>query len=291
MSSPSPRVRRPRVRGVALALTLAVSTTMAGAALVAPSANAATQSVTFTAAGGTVHYRGPARLHTGLVSMTYKQGTGGPGVEVWRLKAGYTFKQFNKDAGGFGASQPTPAGIKRILSHAWGYGGFATDSHRVKGKLFLNKPGHYVAFWMGPKGGVLIKNIKVTGHVRKHARSGASKTVTMRNGARFGGASALPAKGTIKVWNRATDSPHFLILQHVATGTTRAQVMAALQSPNPPTFVRAGMRQTGTLSPNHWQTLTYSLPKGTYVEMCFFPDPKTGMPHALMGMVRIVTLK
>jgi len=25
--------------------------------------------------------------------------------------------------------------------------------------------------------------------------------------------------------------------------------------------------------------------------MCFFPDLKTGMPHAAMGMVRIVHLK
>jgi hypothetical protein len=25
--------------------------------------------------------------------------------------------------------------------------------------------------------------------------------------------------------------------------------------------------------------------------MCFFPDPKTGDPHAFMGMVRIVHLR
>jgi hypothetical protein len=33
------------------------------------------------------------------------------------------------------------------------------------------------------------------------------------------------------------------------------------------------------------------LPPGTYAVMCFFPDPKTGDPHAFMGMVRIVHLK
>jgi hypothetical protein len=33
------------------------------------------------------------------------------------------------------------------------------------------------------------------------------------------------------------------------------------------------------------------LPKGEYVEVCFFPDPKTGMPHAYMGMIGTVTLK
>jgi len=48
---------------------------------------------------------------------------------------------------------------------------------------------------------------------------------------------------------------------------------------------------TDVLSPGQSQTLTYTLPKGTYAEMCFFPDLKTGMPHAAMGMVRIVHLK
>jgi hypothetical protein len=32
------------------------------------------------------------------------------------------------------------------------------------------------------------------------------------------------------------------------------------------------------------------LPAGDYAEVCFFPDLETGMPHAFMGMVRIVHL-
>ena len=38
-------------------------------------------------------------------------------------------------------------------------------------------------------------------------------------------------------------------------------------------------------------TVDYDLPAGQYVIMCFFPDPHMGgMPHALMGMLRMIHL-
>ena len=40
------------------------------------------------------------------------------------------------------------------------------------------------------------------------------------------------------------------------------------------------------VSPGHAMSLHLHLPAGTYAEMCFFPDPMEGIPHALMGMVR-----
>ena len=48
---------------------------------------------------------------------------------------------------------------------------------------------------------------------------------------------------------------------------------------------------TGSLSPGHSMTVDYDLPPGHYAVMCFFPDPKMkGMPHAYMGMVRVIHL-
>jgi hypothetical protein len=100
----------------------------------------------------------------------------------------------------------------------------------------------------------------------------------------------LPAKGTITFSNTATNSPHFLVLQHVKEGTTRQQVIKALNSNGAPGFILKESLGTDVVSPGHSQTLTYTLPAGEYVEMCFFPDLQTGMPHALMGMVRVVHL-
>ena len=49
--------------------------------------------------------------------------------------------------------------------------------------------------------------------------------------------------------------------------------------------------ETGTLSPGRSMTVDYDLPAGQYVVMCFFPDPKMGgMPHSLMGMLRMIHL-
>jgi hypothetical protein len=118
--------------------------------------------------------------------------------------------------------------------------------------------------------------------------------VKTRNTKRFAGSRNLPAKGTITFKNASINSPHFLALQHVKKGTTRREIIKAFNSgpgsggPNP--FLD-GSVGTDVVGPGQSQTLTYSLPAGTYVEACFFPDLQTGMPHAMMGMVRIVHLK
>ena len=36
--------------------------------------------------------------------------------------------------------------------------------------------------------------------------------------------------------------------------------------------------------------MSYNLPKGTYVLLCFVADDLTGMPHAIMGMHKVVVL-
>ena len=44
------------------------------------------------------------------------------------------------------------------------------------------------------------------------------------------------------------------------------------------------------LSPGREARLTYHLPAGTYVLLCFVADDVTRMPHAFMGMHKVVTL-
>ena len=44
------------------------------------------------------------------------------------------------------------------------------------------------------------------------------------------------------------------------------------------------------LSPRKQLVLSYSLPKGTYVLLCFVADDETGMPHAFMGMHKVIKL-
>lgn len=81
----------------------------------------------------------------------------------------------------------------------------------------------------------------------------------------------------------------------VKAGTTRAQIVKALKSSNqsgPPSFFRPGPSWgNDVVSPRHRLEVTYNVPKGTYALVCFVSDEETGMPHALMGMVKVVVLK
>ena len=46
----------------------------------------------------------------------------------------------------------------------------------------------------------------------------------------------------------------------------------------------------GWLSPGQTAWTEVDLEPGTYVALCFVFDPATGMPHAAMGMVAVVTV-
>jgi hypothetical protein len=115
-------------------------------------------------------------------------------------------------------------------------------------------------------------------------------TVIAQTNRRFTGSATLPARGTIRFINKSTESPHFLVLQHVKEGTTRKQVRQGLESDQQPDWVLPGSAETDVVSHNQRMTMRLHLPAGEYVEMCFFPDPIEGTPHALMGMIRIVHL-
>ena len=45
------------------------------------------------------------------------------------------------------------------------------------------------------------------------------------------------------------------------------------------------------LTPGKALKLTYRLHRGTYVLMCFVADDQDGMPHAFMGMHKVVRFR
>jgi hypothetical protein len=110
--------------------------------------------------------------------------------------------------------------------------------------------------------------------------------------------STLPARGTVTVRNVA-DTIHFMVIEPVLEGTTDAQIQAWFDSfvngtpppPGPPPFANGPTGGLDVLSPGHQAELTYNLPPGTYMLACFVADDVTGMPHAAMGMHKVVTLK
>lgn len=122
--------------------------------------------------------------------------------------------------------------------------------------------------------------------VRSHA------TVKLTSDDRFDSPDALPKAGTITVSNVA-DTIHFMQVSPVKPGTTDDDIQRFFDShdQNQPPFALDGPSiEMGVLSPGRHADITYNLPAGTYVLQCFIADDQTGMPHALMGMHKVVTL-
>lgn len=223
-------------------------------------------------------------------------------VQVMSFKGSYTMTKFKADLGAFGASEgangPSKAGLAHLrnaIKHAVAYGGVgATQGEPSTGEVLLNRPGN-VYIYNDSSNGLpsQVHKLKVKSSSAKVALPKTSKRVTLLTSKRFGGDKVLPAKGSITVTNKSTESPHFLVLEHVKKGTTRKEVLDYFQSnsQSPPSFALTGGTGSDTLTYGESQVVSYNLPKGEYIEACFFPDPKTGMPHAFMGMIGVVTLK
>ena len=277
-----------------------------GAALSAPhghhTALAPTPKLRVTISKHSFHVAGPKTFRAGRVAISLKVAGAERTVQVAQLKKGYTYGHLRADVIGFNKTvsqttgMATPAGMKHLhnaLRHTTLLGGLDTVPGTTEtGTVVLARPGKYIVYH--DNGGLPEQHITltVTGPRAHRAAPRSTATVIAMTNRRFGGSKTLPAHGIITFTNHSTESPHFLVLQQVKPGTTRKQVLKALESSAPPTIILPGAAETDAISEGQSQTLTLNLPKGTYAELCFFPDPGAGMgtPHAFMGMIDIVTV-
>jgi hypothetical protein len=219
-------------------------------------------------------------------------------IEVFQLAPGYRWTDLRSDYKTMVTNLFAPHGNKKkglkalnhIIDHVKAFGGFDVMAGKsARGTLLLPSSGSYILF----NDSSFPRNphwLSVTSPVGPQRLAPADGNVVAKTNRRFGGDSTLPAKGTIHFTNESTESPHFVDLQQVKPGTTRKDVISALQGNGPPPFLK-GVAGTDALTTGQSMNVHVHLPAGTYAEMCFFPDPKTGDPHAFMGMVRIVHLK
>lgn len=299
------RIVRTSVR-IGLAAAAATGLAVAGlpsaqAAPVAPAASSSVPALHVAITDRGFYVDGPSTFPAGRVQVSFDnaRAKAESETEVFQLAAGYHWADLRSDfktmaPNLFAPNGNTKKGLKalnHIIANVTGYGGFDVMAGKsAHGTLLLPHAGTYVIFndsnvprsphWL-----------TVTAPVGPQTLPAADANVVAKTTRRFGGDTTLPAKGTINFTNKSTESPHFLNLQQVKPGTTRKQVIEALQgNGGPPPFLD-GVAGTDALTTGQSMNVHVHLPAGTYAEMCFFPDPKTGMPHAFMGMVRIVKLK
>lgn len=266
----------------ALAATPALVQTSASGAP-AERAAQARPDLTFKIAGKSLTVRGAKGLQAGRVSIAVK-GTPGT-VSVVAMDKGYTFRQMRRDYAA--SNKGDMKALRRVFAKVDFLGGLSTLTEPGTATVVLPRAGTYTAFIFGGRG----PTSPVTLRARARHRVAAPDTdgrVLAREGHRWGGSAHFPTEGTLLFKNKA-DQPHFLLMMQVKEGTTQEQVMEALQSEGPPDWILPGYLETDALSPGRSMTVDYRLPPGQYVQLCFVPDPTMkGMPHAMMGMVRMV---
>lgn len=284
------RLRRMVVVGCATTLAttpLLLSPIGADASPAATTSRAAMPQITATLTKKTIVVKGADGLRAGRVKMSVKgRGT----VEFARFKNGYDVADFTADVNRFGAKNDIKA-LRRAIANTTIIGGFGAGG---SGTIVFPRAGAYTPFSVGERGVVTGKTVVVRGPRRTSSVPRTDGRIIAKNGPSWGGSSHLPAKGRFLFKNRFnTGVPHFVLLQQVQEGTTVDQVMEYFQSGDegPPPWALPSFLDTGSISPGRSMTVNYDLPAGQYAVLCFFPDPKMGgMPHALMGMIKMIHL-
>jgi hypothetical protein len=138
-----------------------------------------------------------------------------------------------------------------------------------------------------------LSTLTVTsGHPGAQPAVASQFTVKMTSDDTFVAPRNWSHRGTVTVAN-VSDTLHFMDLEPVKPGTTDRQVQAFFDSGSqsqPPWSLDGPYGGSDVQSPGTSLQLTYNLPAGTYVLLCFVADDQTGMPHALMGMHKVVVL-
>lgn len=264
------------------AVTLGAAPLLVHTTATAKTAEAAMQSITIKVSKQAINVRGANGLRSGRVKVEVRGGS----AEILMFERGYDIKDLKKDIAA--TDKGDMKALKRALGHTTFLGGFEKGG---SGTVVLPKAGDYVVFSFESRGAA-----EFSAGARKLAPTPKTDgKIIAKTGPKWAGSSTLPADGTLKFKNADRTTPHFVILQQVVEGTTTDQVLQALQSEDenspPPEFLLGAGLESGSLNPGRSMTVDYDLPPGQYVIMCFFPDPNMGgMPHALMGMLRMIHL-
>lgn len=229
---------------------------------------------------------GSHRMHAGAVIFKVETRSGDHELQIARLRYGYSLAQAGADVAK--ALSGNVAAVRRVDANISFRGGAEAHPRHPGYFAVLLRAGDYV-FLDQNSNAYSVMHVVGTQPARTlPAHSGSVTTFTYG----FGNTpTKLPASGWVRVRN-VSDQPHFVVFNQVKPGTTDAMVRkyyhGTSQAP-PPWGLRAST-SSGVISPNIGQLLHYNLPPGKYLMACYWPDDETGMPHAVMGMWKLVWL-
>lgn len=209
-------------------------------------------------------------------------------INVVRLRKGYTPPQFAQDIGkAFG--QGDVKAINRVDREAIFRGG--AESRPGWSNSFSANLGPNLYYFFDSNTNKAVP-VKVVGKMSPRKAVPTSSLLDIYTYGFAPGSRPILHNGTTLLANRA-DQPHFVELQQVKQNTTAREVKAFFKhgAQGQPSWALRATEGSGVISPGKTSALTLNLPAGKYLVACFWPDFKTGMPHAFMGMWKLITLK
>lgn len=241
-----------------------------------------------TVVGRDYAFEAPDEIPAGLTTFTFQnEGEVVHHVQVVRLNDGVTFQQLMEAfMQGEDAAFPlfTPVGGASLI-----------DPGAV-GRVTLNlEPGAYALLCLVPdEEGIphlahgMARPLAVTGDAAPAPEPQADLTVSMAD---FQYTMPAEVEAGPQTWKIVNDGPqpHELVLHKLAPDKTADDVLAFIHQPEgPPPFTNAGGMQGLPQGGAGWVHL--DLEPGTYVAICYIPDPASGAPHLDLGMVKSFTV-
>lgn len=213
-------------------------------------------------------------------------------LQLVRLKAGYTLDQFQADVGAAFEKNDLVA-LNRFYDNSVFAGGVAAGRNHP-GRMITNlSPGTYYAFDLNAENGPFL-TLTVAGDRTTAAATWVATLTADTDKVWDPRPRTIPRGGLLRFRNIA-QSPHFIEIDRLRNGVTYKQAKACVEGGcrSDADFgkVFASSLDQGLVSPGHYYEFKYTLPAGHYAVMCWMPDRKTGMPHAMMGMSRALTVK
>ncbi len=241
----------------------------------------------------------PTTIPSGLTEFVFvNHGTQSHMMQIFKLKAGVT------DAKVLNALKAQS--IKPLYAIASAAGGANSIEPGHQAHIILNlSPGRYdvVCFDAGPKGQPhFLRGMRKLFTVSATASARLDTDTRLVNGAPASNGtiilrnfaillpSAIKTRGlhTFKVVNQGNQF-HEVGLLRLNSGKSFRDVLAALRANREPPATEVG--GSSAISPGQTAWIETDLGPGTYVALCEVPDIKTGMPHALMGMITQFTVR
>lgn len=227
----------------------------------------------------------PEIMEAGWVNMRFTNSGDEPHhAQFVKLNEGVTPEELN-----VALENPDPSAAFALVTLAGGPGAI-TNGQEMNVALNLEEGTYMALCFIGGEDGVphmakgMLHTFEVTaGEGHAHSAPTADLTLDMHD---FGFEIPTDLKAgpvSMEVVNSG-EQPHELVLIKLQDGKTLADAEAWMQAEDgPPPGDMAG----GVMVMGGGQTsfVTMDLEAGNYIAICFIPDPASGQPHFLMGMI------